>query len=241
MDKKTGEILGLVVGILGLLISLVALAVAIPTHGGVAAITLLGGTIAVAIGFWLVKRARSLPPFSMQTIRSTYQITRADGSECLFSKDVRFRCNYSGQRHFTHRNIYGDGDGILNFLWNGDGVLEQPIKKMGGEYIVHIAYEPTWPLNKYFQGTLSYSATNAFMGNPEWVAYVCDRRGVDSVAMEVLLPKDRACTKAWATVKSLGGEVKELEAPEVSNQGTKISFTVNDPKIGSEYYVNWKW
>lgn len=241
MDKKTGEILGLVIGIIGLLIALAALAVAIPQHSATAAVAVFGGGIGVAVGYWLFKRARSLPSFSIQTIKSTFRIIQANGSECIFSKDVRFRCNYSGQRHFTHRNIYADGDGIRDFRWNGPGFLEGPVKKMASEYNVHIAYEPAWPVNKDFEGALSYSAPNAFLGNLEWVAYLCDRRGIERATMEIHFPRERACTRAWACQKSLGGEVTELGAPEVSEQGTKVSFVVNDPKVGSEYHVYWEW
>lgn len=241
MDKKTGEILGLAIGIIGLLVALAALALAIPQHGAAAAVAVFGGGIGIAIGCWLFKRARSLPAFSMQSIKSTYRITQANGAACIFSKEVGFRCNYGGQRHFTHRNIYADGEGIQDVKWEGAGFLDGPVRKMVGEYSVNIAYEPAWPVNKDFQGTLSYSAPNSFLGNPEWVAYLCDRPGIDTVAMEIHLPKDRACTKAWAAAKSLGGDVRQLGVPEIAGQGTKISFAVHDPKLGSEYYVYWEW
>lgn len=240
MDKKTGEILGLIIGIVGLLVALAALAVAIPGHAGPSAVAIFGGGIGVAGGYWLYRRARAVPPFSIQSIKSTFQITRPDGSQCRCSKEVKFRCNYGGQNHFPHRNIYADGE-VGDFSWEGDGFLQGQPRKIAGEYCVDIAYDPSWPINRECQGTLSYSVQNTFTGNPEWVGYVCDRPGTESATMEIQLPKERACIRTWACEKSLAGEVRQLNKPEVKDQGTRITLTISNPKAGSEYHVYWQW
>jgi hypothetical protein len=241
MDKKTEQTLGIVIGTVGLLISVVSLAVALPHHGGPAAISATAGVFGIAAGIWLHKRARSLPPFSIKHVKTTFQITRPDGSECLTSKEVHFRCNYGGQTHFIQRHIYADGK-IDAFRWVGDGILDK-VTKDAGEHRVTILHKPSWPVDTDCSGTLTYSAHDTFAEAEasEWVAWVCDRSTTGAAEVQVLFPQQRPCKRAWACEQSLAGDTKHLPVPKVLDQATKVVLTVDHPRPGHEYYIYWEW
>jgi hypothetical protein len=240
MDKKTEQALGLILGIGGVVLAIVSLALALPGHGGAAAAGALGGIFGITVGVWLYKRARSLPPFSIEHVKTKFHITRPDGSECFASKEIRFRCNFSGQRQFIQRHIYADGK-IDGFGWHGDGTLDGDVTQEAGEHRVTILYEPSWPLDADCSGTLSYCAHDTFLGTSEWAAYVCDRSTTGAAEVEIQFPKDRPCKRTWACEQSLAGDTKHLATPKVLDQATRVILTVKRPKPGHEYYVYWEW
>ncbi len=240
MDKKTEEALGLILAIIGLVASIAALAAGLPEHAAGAIVGACGGIAGIAIGVWLVKRARSLPPFSLKYVKSTFNITKSDGSECRTSKEIRFRCNFRDQRDFVQRHIYADG-AVAEFNWDGEGTLKNVVEKEAAEHIVTIVRLPSWPCDRDCKGILTYSIKDTFPSKTEWVACVCDRSAMGTVELEVQLPKERACKKAWAIKQSFDGDAKELAAPTILDQSTKLHKIFKRPKPGYEYRIYWEW
>jgi hypothetical protein len=237
LDPRTEQRLGTVVGVLGFIIALVGLAGPLPANAPLAVGLMLGGAAAAAVGIFLYLRVRSLPPFSIERQHNKYKITKTDGSECICEKEVHFRCNLRDQRDFVHRNLYADG-GLHDFLWEGDGVIG-PCENKAGEWIVAIRREPSWPIGRTQQGTLTCKVLGTFGASTEWVAYVCDRE-TDHAEVTVTFPQGRSFKKAWATDRRAGQDIHR-DASALNQQANQLHRVVKNPREGCEYYIYWEW
>lgn len=191
--------------------------------------------LVIAIALTWISR---LPPYTCKKASVELTIHDAQGQRGTLSKQYAIRPNHHNLQSIKFRNIAADG--VTNDIrWNDEPVPEANIRKILGEYEVTIQHQG--PLRRWraFEGKLSYSVIDSFLGNPEGLVYVPDFP-TRIATIRINLPLGRPClsTNTWRTTGAVDIPIADAK---MLNNNTRIELELKRPKVGSEYNVFWNW
>lgn len=195
-------------------------------------------TIVLFISAAYVKYALSLPTYIVSSIDVVLTIHDAQGNQASIMKTYNMICNFNNQDRIAHRNIAAEGD-ITNFRSDGRVINANEITTVLGEY--HLNLRLPSPKNKgdKFEHSISYDLTNSFPSNIEGLAFEPDYK-TKTVNLIVNLPNDKKCVRTFAYYLEGSGRISMCD-PAISTEFTKITKTINKPKMGYEYCLVWEW
>lgn len=176
-------------------------------------------------------------PWTIIETHRIVNIKKANGSLASATKNTTIRANQKGLTEFLHRNIRADGS-IQNFKLGSRLVRKSDVEWRAGEYIIHERF----PAMKRFEkreSSLSYELIKSFPSKVESTGYLPDYH-TRKCKIEIYFPKRRSARNPRAYA-GIGAETKNLNTPELSPDGRKISWEGKNLKPGKSYTVEWDW
>ncbi|MFC1938287.1 hypothetical protein ACFLWH_01340 [Chloroflexota bacterium] len=189
---------------------------------------------AVLIVLWYLL---NLPFWTIIEMTRVIELKDPEGSLTKVTKTANIRANHKGLTEYLHRKMRSDGT-INNFRLDSNPVPIKDIEKRAGEYMVYERFEPMkrWQTRN---SCLSYDIHKGFHKDREFSGYIPDYP-TNKFKLEVHLPSQRTARNPKA-YKGTGAETQELDTPELSSDGQKITWNGKKLKPGSNYRLQWDW
>ena len=173
--------------------------------------------------------------FTVANLRKILTIHDTSGSKATLTQTQMTTACHVDNSEYWFKNIRAIGS-ISNFKVNNFEPVEQ--RKTNGNYEICMKIPPELKIIHGSDLTLSYEYEDSFTQNDGILSHVVDN-DTRRLHLMVQLPPGRAISSARFFCK-YNGEEKALPPPTVSGQ-TNIEAEIKDPKLGTEYCLQWNW
>lgn len=230
LDRWIG-IAGLIVGVPGFI------TLFYQGHKALAVLTLV--LLAVLLGSaWLIRRAGTMPPYCMKSVRVDLHLHDANGERATLKKAYKAVPSYAHLEEMTHRNIAADG-AVLNLRWNDAPIPPEWIKTVVGDLNLNVRFPGPLPKGKEFDCSLSYDLEGSFLQSREAMIYVCDFPA-KLVTIVIHFPQDRLSTTCNA-FRVQGAGKKPIDGLVVDEASRTATLSLKRPIVGAEFEIWWDW
>jgi hypothetical protein len=228
-------------GIAGILLTLafgipstIALFLDDQTSIGILAIVIVVIALVVIVAAWWYL---TLPDYTLKDVDKTLILNDSQGRHATQVSNMTARANGPGLRHFDFR-VWGADGTIQNFKVN-DREPSQVHPMSGGTEIIE---QFSAPLRRFEERDIkvAFDCIDTFCAETEnWthaVAYHTKR-----MRLKVEFPPERPCLSASAYLRYAGHPHGPIPGLIRSNDGRELRLEVNNPNLGAQYTIEWKW
>ncbi len=173
--------------------------------------------------------------FTIADLRKILTIHDTSGNKATLTQTQMTTACHVDNSEYWFRNIRVMGS-ISNFRVNDSDPAEQI--KENGSYRVCMKLPPELKVVNGSDLTLSYEYEDAFTQTEGVLSHVVDN-DTRQLHLTVELPAGRAISSARFFCKH--DDVEEALLPPVVTGQTKIEADIKNPKLGTEYYLQWNW
>ncbi len=173
--------------------------------------------------------------FTIADLKKILTVHDTGGSKATLTQTQKTTACHIANSEYWFRNIRAIGS-ISNFKVNS-GSLSDPITD-NGSYQICMKLPPELNIISGSDLTLSYEYQDAFTQPEGMLSHIVDN-DTRRLHLIVQLPQGRAISSARLYCKQNGKEESLL--PPVVTGETRIEADIQNPKLGSEYCLQWNW
>jgi hypothetical protein len=173
--------------------------------------------------------------FTIADLRKILTVRDTRGNKATLTQTQMTTACHVDNSEYWFKNIHAIGS-ISNFRVNNGEPAAQ--RKENGSYQVCMKLPPELKIINGSDLTLSYEYEGAFTQNEGVLSHVVDSN-TRRLYLTVELPDGRAISSAKLFCKH--DSTEEMLLPPVVTGQTKIEAVIKNPKLGTEYCLQWSW
>jgi len=223
----------LALDIVGIFISVISLGLLIANEYFLLVVLI---SVAVCVILFFTYKHATSEQYDMKEVHYEYLLKDEQGEIADVKKTKIFKINEKNISHIFDHRISTTGQ--VEDITTNIGTISE-VKDSGGALSVVTAFDEPLVLNDVITHILQYRGLNSFTEKDESVSCVIGHK-LEKGSIKLTFPDTRMPTNIKAT-SILRNRKKDVSKSTLSKENTSYVLSINKPKTGAVYALEWTW